>query len=502
MRSLSFSKGGFYYIITPVHPEVTGSCLLVQVHYPNGQVTSFIVDCGMFQEAEYIQLNSQQLPFSSSKIKFALITHNHADHNGRLPVLVKEGFKGKIYCTNFTKKVMYHSLMDDYKIMMSNAKNKKQKVMYSETDIDEVMLRTEGCEYEETVYPDEKIRVTFLDNGHLPGAAMIFVQISYYGQQDLNILFTGDYKAKSLWREVAEIPEWIKELPKDVVTESTYGYMESSEIEYHYEEDIQQIIARRMSIVQFTYAQERAQVFLYIIKKLQDSNKISPYLHIYIDGNLAQFFTKVMQSYTDVDFMPKNVTFVDKYNRDEVISGNEQKIILTTSGMADHGPAQTYVPRLISRSDYVFYFPGYVSPSSLGYKIQHSEDGTIKIGKETYEIGVEIYSTGEFSSHAKSDELIALLRNLGIINTVMINHGQIESQYMLKDKIIAEKIGKRVEVLSGHTITIGHWGILKMMGAKLYKVKEPKKEKSNERKCGLRNPHSKKKRTVYSVKRH
>ena len=126
----------------------------------------------------------------------------------------------------------------------------------------------------------------------------------------------------------------------------------------------------------------------------------------------------------------------------------------------------------------------------------------IKIGKDVYEIWVETYTTTEFSSHAKSDELIALLRNLGIVNTIMINHGQIESQYMLKDKIVAEKIGKRVEVLSGHTITISKWGILKLMGAKLYKVKAPKKENLHEKKCGLRNLHSKKRRAVYSVKRH
>ena len=498
----SFSKGGFYYTITALHPEVTGSCLFVKVHYPDGKVTHFIVDCGMFQEADYIQLNNQQLPFCSSKISFALITHNHADHNGRLPVLAKEGFKGKVYCTDFTKKVMYHSLMDDYKIMMSNAKNKKQKVMYNESDIDEVMARTEGCEYEETVYLDERIKATFLDNGHLPGAAMILVQISYYGEKSFNILFTGDYKAKSMWREIAEIPEWVKELPKDIVMESTYGYMNTSEVEYHYEEDIPQIIARGKSIVQFTYAQERAQTFLYKIKKMQDYGLIPTYLPIYIDGSLAQFFTKVMQNYTDIDFLPKNVTLVDKYNRPEVAMGNEQKIIITTSGMADHGPAQTYVPKLISRPDFVFYFPGYVSPSSLGYRIMHSDDGIIKIGKDTYEIWVEIYSTGEFSSHAKCDELIDLLRKLGNIKTIMINHGQIESQYMLKDKIITEKIGKRVEVLSGHTITIGQWGLLKLMGAKLYNIRAPKKEKLHEKKCGMRNPHSKKRRTVYSVKRH
>lgn len=498
---MSSLKSRFYYTITALHPEVTGSCILVTIHYPDNKVTYFIVDCGMFQESEYTQLNNQQLPFSSSKIKFALITHNHADHNGRLPILVKEGFKGKIYCTNFTKQVMRASLMDDFKIMMSNARQKRQKVMYSEVDIEKVMESTEGYDYEETIYPDERIKVTFLDNGHLPGAAMIFVQISFWGEESFNILFTGDYKGKTIWREVAGIPEWVKELPKDVVIESTYGYMESSEIKYHYEQDIPYILSRGKSILQMTYAQERAQIFLYEIKKMQENGLISRYIPIYLDGALAQFFTKTMESYTDIDFMPKNVTFVDKYNRPEVVKSHEQKIILTTSGMADHGPACVYVPQLITNEKYVFYFPGYVSPSSLGYKIQHSDDGTIKIGKENYEIRVEAYTTNEFSSHAKSDELITLLREAGIVKTILINHGQEESQYMLKDKIILSNIGKRVEVLSGHTITIGHWGILKLMGAKLYTINVPKKEKTHDKKCGLRNPNFKKRRTIYSVKR-
>src|SRR5699024_1505241 len=129
------SKKGFFYTITALHPEVTGSCLLVTVHYPDGNTMMFIVDCGLFQEKPYTQLNNQVLPFTSSKIQFALITHNHADHNGRLPILMKEGFKGKIYTTATTKRHMQFSLLDDYKIMLMNAKEKKQYPWYSETDI-------------------------------------------------------------------------------------------------------------------------------------------------------------------------------------------------------------------------------------------------------------------------------------------------------------------------------------------------------------------------------
>ena len=172
------SKKGFFYTITALHPEVTGSCLLVTVHYPDGNTMMFIVDCGLFQEKPYTQLNNQVLPFTSSKIQFALITHNHADHNGRLPILMKEGFKGKIYTTATTKRHMQFSLLDDYKIMLMNAKEKKQNPWYSETDIRNALECTECCNLEETVYVNKNVKVTFLDNGHLLGSASIFVQIS------------------------------------------------------------------------------------------------------------------------------------------------------------------------------------------------------------------------------------------------------------------------------------------------------------------------------------
>ena len=91
-------RKSFYADVTALHPEVTGSCLTMRVQFPNGRKTNFIVDCGLFQEKEkgYNSLNKEDFPFRSENIEFALITHNHADHMGRLPMLIKGGFNGFI----------------------------------------------------------------------------------------------------------------------------------------------------------------------------------------------------------------------------------------------------------------------------------------------------------------------------------------------------------------------------------------------------------------------
>lgn len=477
------SKKGFFYTITALHPEVTGSCLLVTVHYPDGNTMMFIVDCGLFQEKPYTQLNNQVLPFTSSKIEFALITHNHADHNGRLPILMKEGFKGKIYTTATTKRHMQFSLIDDYKIMLMNAKEKKQNPWYSETDIRNALECTECCNLEETVYVNKNVKVTFLDNGHLLGAASIFVQISCYGEEDLNILFTGDYKPTSIWKEVRKIPEWIRELPKTVVTESTYGYMESSEVECHFEKDIPKILGEGKSITCFVFAQGRAQEVLYLLKKMQERGEISTKIPIYLDGNLAQINTKMYQNSEEIDeekrdFLPENFTYVNKENRQNVISDSRQKILLTTSGMADHGPACIYVPEFVARKDMVFYFTGYVSKDSFADKIKNPQEGKIKIKGITYEVNVDVYSTSEFSSHAKADEIISMLREAENVQLILINHGQKESQQIFAQKIIDASFVKKVEILSEHTALVGKFGLIKIMGSKLYCIKMPKEENS------------------------
>lgn len=95
------SKERFYVDVMALNSEVTGSCNLVIVNYPNGDKTRFIVDCGLFQESDYSQYN-ESFPFNAENIEFCIITHNHVDHTGRLPLLIKQGFNGRVYTSKAT----------------------------------------------------------------------------------------------------------------------------------------------------------------------------------------------------------------------------------------------------------------------------------------------------------------------------------------------------------------------------------------------------------------
>lgn len=470
-------------ITSTLNPEVSGSCLPTDIFYPDGRVTRFVTDVGIFQEAKYNQLNYQKLPFDSKKIDFALITHNHADHNGRLPILMREGFSGKIYTTSTTKRLMYKSLIDDYRIMVANAKIRRLKPLYDEEDVENAILNTVECKIGETIEIDDRIKVTFLDNGHLLGATSFFVEISY-DDQERGILFSGDRKSESIWKEVKRIPDWIREKPKTVVCESTYGNVDSSDIEEHFMKDVVEIINSGKSLLAFVFAQGRAQEVLYKLKELQKDGKLSRNVPICLDGNLAQENTIIYQNSDEIDeskrdFLPDNFYFANKENRMNLILGTKQRIILTTSGMGDHGPAQIYIPALIGRKDFAFYFTGYVSKDSSAYEILHPTNGMAQFKRVNYIVNADVYTTAEFSAHSKADQLLEFLRDCGNVQCVLLNHGETETQKIFGQRIIDEGICDQVESLSSHTVVINEYGIVKIMGSKFYIVQKPKEETVN-----------------------
>ena len=493
--------------VATLQREVTGSCFIVNIQYPDERKTNFLVDCGLFQEAEYEQLNEMKFPFNCQNIEFALITHNHADHMARLPQLVRGGFKGRpIYATAATVVGMKEaSLFDSYKIMKTKAKLRKQKQEYEQEDTEKVISNLVSCKIEETVYVDKNIKITFFDNGHLIGAGMILVQISHPNyKNEINILFTGDYKSRNTFKEVRSLPDWVKNLPLVIVIESTYGDTESTEIDYHFEDDVEKLLKEGKSLVTFVLAQERAQEILNVLKQMQLSGKISKEIPIYHDGKLSQTYTRIYLK-GDVgvdeakrDFLPENVTFVNEENREAILHSDEQKIVLTTSGMADHGPAQIYVERYISREDVVFYFTSFVAESTFGYKLLNPKSKTVKIKDNEYEINATILSTKEFSSHAKADELEKFVSQFKNVKALLVNHGRADVQEAFRKRIRKANLVEKCEPFKERIFRISVNGNISCMGSKLYsqnqlmhqkakkmkaKSKTPKKEQCVKRNC-------------------
>ena len=485
---MSYKKRSPYCQITSLNPEVTGSCHLVTINYPDGRKTNFIVDCGMFQEKEYNELNHKKFPFNEEKIDFALVTHNHADHMGRLPYLVGLGFGGKIYASSETAKLMQISLEDSFRIEKENAQKQKRSPMYDENNLAETMSRIILCEFNEVEYVDRNIKVTFFMNGHLLGAAIILVQVSYPGEKDINLLFTGDYKTQNVFFDVKEMPEWVFELPITIISESTYGCTDTKDVSYHMEKDLETAIRSGKTLLITVFAQERAQQVMLLLKEMQRSNRISDKIPIRLDGNLAQEYTRMYSKSKIIieagkeDFFPENFSFISKENRNEVLQSHSQQIILTTSGMADHGPAQLYLEKWIERRNVLIYIPGYTASDTLGRKLQDTVNDQITINGKVLKKKAEVLTTAECSSHAKADEIIDFLLKFKCLNLVLINHGQKDVMNKFGERIQTETNAKKVGILGEYTYRLSCYGYMKHMGAKLIFQDNAKIQKKGKKK--------------------
>ena len=462
------SKERFYADIMALQPEVTGSCNLVIVKYPNGKSSKFVVDCGLFQERTY-QEHNRSFPFDSDNIDFVLVTHNHVDHVGRLPLLVKNGYEGKIYTSKQTETFLPLALYDSCKVLKDTAKRNHTKNLYDEENVATTLSRVVGCDYEQSICVSSNIKATFFKNGHLIGAALILVQISYPGYTDINILFTGDFNNKNVFFDVPDLPNWVLNLPLTIVQESTYGYMDSTEIKPVIQDNIVSCIEKGKTALCMVFSLGRCQEILYMLKCMQKDGKIDRNIPIYLDGKLAFRYTELYcKAELDIkeemlDFLPENLTYVDKVSRPSIIEDNNSKVIVTTSGMGTYGPAQVYIPAYIGREGCLIQFTGYTAEGTLGRELKDTLKGGVVTAGGLVKIKyANVEYTNEMSAHAKADEMLAFLKKFNNLKLVLVNHGELESKKILAARITDEVKPKDVAILGrDYLFRISPYGLIR-----------------------------------------
>lgn len=469
MKRRNFS----YADIMSVHHGVTGSCNLVATKFPDGESVKFVVDCGMFQEEGCEELNNS-FPFNAENIDFALVTHNHVDHTGRLPFLVKKGFYKKIYMTETTGKLINLALEDSCHVLRDTAKRRHQKPLYDESDVDMSLKLFNSCLYSETIKVHKNIDVTFFVNGHLMGAAIILVQIKYPGSEDINLLFTGDYNNKNMFFDVLDLPDWVLELPLIVIQESTYGDMDSSEIVPCFEQNVSECIKNQGTVIAPVFSLGRAQEILYVLKGMQEKQLIDYNVPIYLDGKLAIKYTNL---YLNGDlyikesmknFLPLNYKPISKKERGAVLYDLNSKIVLTTSGMGSYGPAQVYIPEYITRKNALIHFTGYCSPDTLGGRLKSTNFGDkVEVAGLSAKKSANVEFTNEFSAHAKSDEMIAFLKKFKNLKLVLLNHGDPNVKRNFSGRILDEVDTKHVGILGEeYLFRVNPYGLEKTLTTK------------------------------------
>ena len=449
------SKCKFYVDMTAMNNEVTGSCTLVTVNLPNKEIIRFFTDCGLFQEAKYDNKLNKELLFNPQDIDFCLITHNHVDHVGKLPYIVKKGYSRSIYLTKVSSVLLPLALDDSCKVLKSVAKKNNTKALYNERDVENTISLLKPCEFNETIVINDNVRVMFFKNGHLLGAALILVQISYPEYEDINLLFTGDYNNKNIFFNVEPLPDWVLKLKLTVIQESTYGKMTTKDIQSCFANNIQKCIANQGEVVSLVFSLGRAQEILYELKTMQEKEQLDVNVPIYFDGKLARRYTdlylkKDLGIKSEMkDFLPKNLVFVDEQIRYDLLKDTSCKIIITTSGMGTYGVAPIYLREFIKRENCLIQYTGYTAEGTLAYCIKKANEGDKVQIRGTYCIKrANVQSTTEFSAHAKSDEMIKFLSNFENLNLILVNHGEEGTKEYFAERILDEIKAKDVCILS------------------------------------------------------
>lgn len=378
---------------------------------------AFLVDCGLIQGDQDAQaINAAPFVYDPAKVDVLFVTHAHADHIGRIPKLVGDGFRGKIYSTVPTKDLARVMFEDALHIMQYEAERDDTKPLYTGKDIEQAMSLWQGVTYNQVITLGDTT-VTFTDGGHILGSAM--VQLERYGKK---IVFTGD---------IGNIPQPLLSAPTVptnfdyMVMESVYGDRVHEEVEertallkFHIEETI----SKNGTLIIPAFSLERTQGILFEINNMIESGEV-PSIKTYLDSPLAIRVTDVYRDSTeylkeevqqqikggDDIFEFDGLSFTETVKESKQIAGfHGPKIIIAGSGMSHGGRIREHEQRFLREETTTLLLVGYQTVGSIGRLLQ---DGAKQVWIDGVDVRVKakVETIRGFSGHADRNQLIDLV---------------------------------------------------------------------------------------------
>lgn len=426
---------------------VTGSRYLLTADDKN-----ILVDCGLFQGYKELRLrNWAPFPISPSKINSVLLTHAHLDHSGYLPLLVKHGFSGNIYCTEGTKDLCDILLPDSGYLQEEEAffankhgfsKHRPALPLYTVEDAKQALTHFRPQSYRTVLSLDDIFQVQFIPAGHIIGAA--FVQVT---AKNNTILFTGDMGRPQ--DPVMRAPTLITEADY-LVIESTYGNRlhEHEEAKDLIKNIVNDTLSRGGSLIIPSFAVGRAQSILYYLSQLK-AEKAIPEVPIYLDSPMAINATDILAHHAEDHRLSADAckalchaaTYIRTVDESKAIDANKQpKIIISASGMATGGRILHHLKTYAPNPKNTILFTGYQAGGTRGDRILKGEK-EVKIHGEMIPINAHVEVLGNTSAHADYQEMLDWLKRFTKPpKKVFITHGELEAALSLKAKI-AETLG-------------------------------------------------------------
>lgn len=421
---------------------VTGSKTLVEHNE-----TRILIDCGLFQGIKSLRdLNRQPLAIEPSTIDFVLLTHGHLDHCGWLPLLIKQGFKGKIFCTGPTKQIAKLILADSAKIQEEEASKANQE-HFSKHNPAEPLYTVEDAErvtpYFRVVDPEIEIKLTeityfkFFQSGHILGACSIELNID-----GKNLVFSGDVGQDD---DVLMYPPKKPQKADYVFLESTYGNRlhPQNDVLQDLEMIINTTVNRGGNVVIPSFAVERAQTIMFLLWQLRLQNRI-PDIPYIIDTPMG---IKVLDIFNDnlkwhklnpkqCEEMCSMFSMISDFEETiNAIYDKRPKVVIAASGMITGGRVLSYLERYIVKPENTVMLVGYQAEGTRGRKLLEGAQ-EVKFYGKYYPVEAEIVLVEGLSAHGDQHDLLNWLSELKQKpQKIFLVHGENEAADTLRTKI-------------------------------------------------------------------
>lgn len=411
----------------------------------NIQGKHILVDCGLQQDgANPDSVNCHGFPYEPESIDFLFVTHAHMDHIGRIPKLVKEGFKGKIISTPETKALSELMLPDAARVFTDPRNKQKGPPLYLPLDVEASFSKWESVSYHETFPISHDLSVRFLDAGHILGSAMI--EFTFRGEK---MVFTGDLgnSPSPLLRDT----EPLKDV-RYLVMESVYGDRNHEGKDIRQEKllhAVEDIILRKGTLIIPSFSLERTQVILSELNEMVEAGLVKP-IPVFLDSPLSIKVTDVYRHMRENwnDRMKARITSGDEPfsfprlaftpDRDDslhILAIKGPKIVIAGSGMSNGGRIIRHEKAYLPDKKNILLLVGYQSPGTLGRRIADG-DKEVEIEGEKISVRAEVRQIEGYSSHKGLDDLVAFVEtSADTLKKVFVTMGEPKSSMFLAQRL-------------------------------------------------------------------
>lgn len=426
---------------------VTGSCHMLEC-----AGTRVLVDCGLYQGSREIEEeNAEPFGFDPESIDVLLLTHGHLDHCGRIPLLVKRGFRGEILTTSASRELARLVLLDSAHIQEEEAAHRNRRAerkggnhpvapLYTTFDaLDSCDSFGRTAEYGTPIEIAQGVRATFLDAGHILGSASVLLELEEGGRRQ-RVLFSGDLgsSGRPILRDPSPPPA-----VDVVVMETTYGDRLHRPLGPSVDEFYQAIsdtFQRGGNVIVPTFALERAQELLYYLRESVEAGRLPESTPVFLDSPMAISATEIFRRHPECYDAETRELF--REGRDpfhvpglrltrqasESIAINRitgGAILMAGSGMCTGGRVRHHLRHHIGRAQSSVIFVGYAARGTLARQIIDGAH-TVSIYGEKIPVRAHIHTIGGFSAHADQAELLAWHERAAPATTFLV-HGDPEA---------------------------------------------------------------------------